>query len=1103
MPALLSLPVALALPECPVTYPAPAFDPQASTNVAVYWGQGSDQSRLVDICQTGAYDIINIGFINTFPNEYGNPGANFGNQCGSERYPNSDLPSNCPWIGQDIKTCQDVYGKKIFLSIGGASPNDYYLKDSDYAVAFADFLWKAFGPSKNDGTPRPFGDAVVDGFDFDIESLITPAPADAPNYQSQYYPDMVNHFHDVLFLEDTSKNYYISGAPQCWFPDPNLSDAFASSWFDFIFVQLYNNQGCNALASYMDTNIDFLSYTLPGLVSTFSRNPDVRVFAGLPATTEGAPSDPGAHLSPEQVYTWFERDLSWSPNFGGFMLWEATLDQQSTENGYIYSEYMKAILTGCGDGCVPNSQCSFLQYKPNKLELPVSTDGTCGASGQTCEGSTFGNCCSQWGNCGTTDEYCGAAYNCDIRYGLCGDDANLAPTCTSSTAITPTPTPVVTPVDTPVATPIDTPVVNTPVDTPIVNTPVLTPPAVNTPISTPAIDTPIFTPIIGTPVLTPPVVNTPVFTPPVDTPVFTPSLNTSVINTPVFTPSVNTPVGTPIFTPPVDTPVVNTPLVTPSLYTPPVLSPIGNLSIHLSTPSASSLVGASGTPLPSSAQVSGPTGSSPNAVSGITSAPTPPGSLSAPGDVTTTVITTTYVDVCPTGFTTITTTYTTTYTTTICPTQTPSAIPAGWTTVVTVCSNCGPQPTTLTLTRPISTAGGSAQSSTLTTSTVYATQLVTITACPPSVTNCPANSKTHLSVATTLVPVSTTVYPVVVSPSATKAVDGQTGQSSQGSQGSQSSQSSQGDSGNANTNGGFSTSTVYQTQLVTVTQCPPSVTNCPASAKTVAVLTTAVPAYLTVVPVATTTTRVGGSGNSVPSAGASVSASKQVYAGSSSSIVVAVPSAQSSVHGGSGSGSGSGSSSSSVSVVQSSNPSSSSAVGGSVGSSNNNNGSGNSNSGSGSGANTANTNVNANSRTAAATAFTSTTSQLVTFSVIPVPAASYSSASSYYYPLIHSSSAPAAAASSSAHAAAAGAASAPQNYNGTVVHLNTPSSSLLTPYSTPTSSSATRGSTSSSSSGTKTDQASVPVYTGSAASIGVRGVVVGGMAAVIAAAMMM
>lgn len=92
---------------------------------------------------------------------------------------------------------------------------------------------------------------------------------------------MVNHFHDVLFLEDTSKNYYISGAPQCWFPDPNLSDAFASSWFDFIFVQLYNNQGCNALASYNDVNIDFLSYTLPGLVSTFSRNPDVRVFAGL------------------------------------------------------------------------------------------------------------------------------------------------------------------------------------------------------------------------------------------------------------------------------------------------------------------------------------------------------------------------------------------------------------------------------------------------------------------------------------------------------------------------------------------------------------------------------------------------------------------------------------------------------------------------------------------------------------------------------------------------------------------------------------------------------------------------------------------------------
>ncbi|KAI9766876.1 MAG: hypothetical protein M1839_004744, partial [Geoglossum umbratile] len=56
-----------------------------------------------------------------------------------------------------------------------------------------------------------------------------------------------------------------------------------------------------------------------------------------------------------------------------------------------------------------------------------------------------------------------------------------------------------------------------------------------------------------------------------------------------------------------------------------------------------------------------------------------------------------YVDICPTGFTTITKTYTTV----ICPTVTTTPVVLeGWTTVVTVCTHCAPKPTTVTLTLP-------------------------------------------------------------------------------------------------------------------------------------------------------------------------------------------------------------------------------------------------------------------------------------------------------------------------------------------------------------------------------------------------------------------
>ncbi|KFY67000.1 hypothetical protein V497_00600 [Pseudogymnoascus sp. VKM F-4516 (FW-969)] len=48
--------------------------------------------------------------------------------------------------------------------------------------------------------------------------------------------------------------------------------------------------------------------------------------------------------------------------------------------------------------------------------LKASTNGECGGT-QTCTGSTFGNCCSKWGYCGTSSEHCGEG--CDPTLGTC------------------------------------------------------------------------------------------------------------------------------------------------------------------------------------------------------------------------------------------------------------------------------------------------------------------------------------------------------------------------------------------------------------------------------------------------------------------------------------------------------------------------------------------------------------------------------------------------------------------------------------------------------------------------------------------------------------
>jgi hypothetical protein len=69
----------------------------------------------------------------------------------------------------------------------------------------------------------------------------------------------------------------------------------------------------------------------------------------------------------------------------------------------------------CGTGCNSSFGTCSGGSAPAK---PVSTDGTCGSQGgKTCAGSTFGNCCSLYGWCGSTADHCGSG--CDRTSGTC------------------------------------------------------------------------------------------------------------------------------------------------------------------------------------------------------------------------------------------------------------------------------------------------------------------------------------------------------------------------------------------------------------------------------------------------------------------------------------------------------------------------------------------------------------------------------------------------------------------------------------------------------------------------------------------------------------
>jgi chitinase len=401
---------------------ASAFTANAKNNVVTYWGQGPNQGSLQDVCKNPNVDIVNIGFINVFPDQGkgGWPGSNFGNACGSETYTyngtSTQLYSNCPNIGTDIAICQQVYGKKVLLSIGGGHHANYFIESDSSAVNFANFLWGAFGPVKDEwastGGPRPFGDAVVDGFDFDIESDLPSAPVvngkTIDNYKTNGYAKMISTFKNTLFPQNAAKSYFISGAPQCIVPDEHFASVVASAWFDFLFVQYYNTAACSARQAVSSGS--FTGYN--SWASAKSLNTNVKIYVGLPAGTT-ASNDASYYLRPTEVKGLVSQVYS-NSRFGGIMVWEATYAANHVICNRNYLSWMKQILTAQAEGTNLNTVTSPCPA------APVSRDGTCGGyNGYTCAGSMFGSCCSKYGYCGSSADYCNAA-NCDATFGKCG-----------------------------------------------------------------------------------------------------------------------------------------------------------------------------------------------------------------------------------------------------------------------------------------------------------------------------------------------------------------------------------------------------------------------------------------------------------------------------------------------------------------------------------------------------------------------------------------------------------------------------------------------------------------------------------------------------------
>jgi hypothetical protein len=146
------------------------FDAHSSKNVAVYFGQTpvTDTTTLKAQCADPGIDIVILAFVVAVSDGGSYPSINFGAACGSQTAEMiKEAPGllSCPQLEADIQTCQSTYGKKVLLSIGGATAQIAF-SAPEQATSFANVLWQLFGPTGGvDVGLRPFRSAVIDGFD--------------------------------------------------------------------------------------------------------------------------------------------------------------------------------------------------------------------------------------------------------------------------------------------------------------------------------------------------------------------------------------------------------------------------------------------------------------------------------------------------------------------------------------------------------------------------------------------------------------------------------------------------------------------------------------------------------------------------------------------------------------------------------------------------------------------------------------------------------------------------------------------------------------------------------------------------------------------------
>ena len=194
-----------------------------------------------------------------------------------------------------------------------------------------------FGPPQRSSSAlRPFGSAIIDGFDFDFE---------APTQHISVFASRLRNLMDTTNL-NPRKRYLLTAAPQCPYPDHAMDSLLQTVPLDFISVQFYNNY-CST-SSFIpsstptqNTGNSFNFQTWDNWART-APNPRVKILVGVP----GSPTAAGSGYVHGEQLGRVVRYARGFGSFGGVMVWD--MSQVQGNGGFL--EGVERALGGGGEG---------------------------------------------------------------------------------------------------------------------------------------------------------------------------------------------------------------------------------------------------------------------------------------------------------------------------------------------------------------------------------------------------------------------------------------------------------------------------------------------------------------------------------------------------------------------------------------------------------------------------------------------------------------------------------------------------------------------------------------------------------------------------------